>query len=482
MSVVPNASTPVIQCSSNAREGSGRLERNEKGRSREVALKEDEATRRSGAEAVAIRSAVQKSSSTDTRTGRTVLMVGPNFRVGRKIGCGNFGEIRAGKNLHNNEQVAIKLEPIKSKAPQLHLEYCFYKRLGLKEGFPVVYYFGNCGRYNALVLELLDHNLEDLFDRCNRCFSAKTVALIAIQCINRIEYVHSKQLVYRDIKPENFLLGRHANNRHRIIHLIDFGLAKEYMDSDTGRHIPYKEYKSLTGTARYMSINTHLGREQSRRDDLEALGHMFMYFLRGSLPWQGLKADTLKERYQKIGETKRSTPIEVLCQGYAAEFAEYMEYVRALGFFDKPSYSYLRGLFCDLLLHNNYDEESEFDWETPFVQSASSSSQLLQDTNVLDERFHRLSHIRRHDKRDDLAEASGPVAQQPRNSVGAQPETRPGDNRGGGGQARRREQNNRTYAQNHSCDADSVASTKCCCFTFRIRRRRMQEHPANART
>ena len=115
------------------------------------------------------------------------------------------------------------------------------------------------------------------------------------------------------MKPENFLMGRGAKSN--LVHLIDFGLAKKYKDSKTNHHIPMKEGKSLTGTARYTSIKTHMGIEQSRRDDIEGMLYVLLYFLRGELPWQGLSAKNKEEKYKKIMEIKIATPIEELCRG-----------------------------------------------------------------------------------------------------------------------------------------------------------------------
>lgn len=298
-------------------------------------------------------------------------VIGGKFKLGRKIGSGSFGELYLGVNVQTGEELAIKLESVKTKHPQLHYESKLYMLLQGGTGIPHLKWFGVEGEYNILVIDLLGPSLEDLFNYCNRRFSLKTVLMLADQMINRVEYMHSRGFLHRDIKPDNFLmgLGRKANQ----VYVIDFGLAKKYRDLHTHKHIPYRENKNLTGTARYASVNTHLGVEQSRRDDLESLGYVLMYFLRGSLPWQGLRAGTKKQKYDKISEKKMLTPVEMLCKNYPSEFTSYFHYCRSLRFDDKPDYSYLKRLFRDLFIREGYQFDYVFDWTVMRYPQVGSS-------------------------------------------------------------------------------------------------------------
>ncbi|XP_058114342.1 casein kinase 1-like protein 4 [Magnolia sinica] len=295
-------------------------------------------------------------------------IVGEKFKLGRKIGSGSFGQIYLATHVDTHEIVAVKIENSKTKHPQLLYEAKLYNILQGGSGIANIKWCGVDGEDNILVLDLLGPSLEDLFVYCGRKFSLKTVLLLADQMITRIEYVHSKGFLHRDIKPDNFLmgLGRKANQ----VYIIDFGLAKRYRDSTTNRHIPYRHNKNLTGTARYVSCNTHLGIEQGRRDDLESLGYVLLYFLRGSLPWQGLRAATKKQKYDKICEKKLSTPIEVLCKSHPVEFASYFHYCHSLTFDQRPDYGFLKRLFRDLFTQEGYELDYVFDWTILKYQQA----------------------------------------------------------------------------------------------------------------
>ncbi|CAI4514592.1 CPA_1a_G0024840.mRNA.1.CDS.1 [Saccharomyces cerevisiae] len=300
------------------------------------------------------------SNSNSSRDDSTI--VGLHYKIGKKIGEGSFGVLFEGTNMINGVPVAIKFEPRKTEAPQLRDEYKTYKILNGTPNIPYAYYFGQEGLHNILVIDLLGPSLEDLFDWCGRKFSVKTVVQVAVQMITLIEDLHTHDLIYRDIKPDNFLIGRPGQPDANNIHLIDFGMAKQYRDPKTKQHIPYREKKSLSGTARYMSINTHLGREQSRRDDMEALGHVFFYFLRGHLPWQGLKAPNNKQKYEKIGEKKRSTNVYDLAQGLPVQFGRYLEIVRSLSFEECPDYEGYRKLLLSVLDDLGETADGQYDW------------------------------------------------------------------------------------------------------------------------
>ena len=286
-------------------------------------------------------------------------MTEDTLKINKVIGNGSFGTVYDGVYLKTNEEVAVKVENVNTKSQQLLFESKVYKILHSGPGIPRMIHFEMNDKGNYMALEKLGPSLEDLKDKY-KIFTLKTVLMLADQMIARVEYIHSRHLLHRDIKPENFLMGTNENSH--LLYIIDFGLAKRYRDPKTSVHIPYRDHKNLTGTARYASINTHLGIEQSRRDDMESIGYVLIYLLKGALPWQGLKGANKKEKYERIRDTKMSATIDSLCENLPEEFRLYMEHCRDLRFEDKPEYTQMRKLFRNRLKLLGYSFDYTYDW------------------------------------------------------------------------------------------------------------------------
>ena len=282
------------------------------------------------------------------------------YLVKDKIGKGAFGLVFLGTNIKTNKDVAIKIESKEAIPQTLKSEAFIVVDLGGQLGFPKFKSYGKTSKYNILIESLLGKSLENIYNENGKQFSLDELCMIAIQILERIESLHFKNYIHRDIKPDNFLIGKKDPN---IIYLVDFGLAKKFRSKKTGRHINFKKTGRLTGTIRYSSPNALSGGEQSRKDDLISIGYMLVYFFNSKLPWQLIRDRNELNKICKIYKMKKETKPEILCRGLPNEMTEYMKYVENLRFEQKPNYEYLKNLFNTILKRNNTNiEKCLFSW------------------------------------------------------------------------------------------------------------------------
>jgi len=280
------------------------------------------------------------------------------YKAIKKLGEGSFGKVY--KAEYNGDYYAIKMENKSKEQGLLELEATIMSYLK-GPNIPFIKSYGYSGDFNVLVMQLLDKSLEDLINKYNT-FSIKTVAMLGYQMVNILQYIHDRHIIHRDIKPDNFVMGAQEDNAK--LYILDFGLAKKYRSSRTLVQYPYVKKKKLTGTARYASIHALEAYEQSRRDDLESVGYVLMYFLRGNLPWQGLKVRSKEDRYKKILEKKKETSSQDLCKDFPHEFFEYVDYSKNLEYEENPDYDFLRQKFLDVLKGLNEEMDYIYDWTT----------------------------------------------------------------------------------------------------------------------
>ena len=290
------------------------------------------------------------------------------FRVGKLILKTKLSTIHEGINELNGEHVAMKFEKTGEYYNFLESE-AYYLILLKGKGIPKIFSYGKIIGFRVIVEELLGETL--YFTWKNKTFDIKNkindLCLIAIQCLDRLKYIHSKNTVHRDIKPYNFLFGKKDPN---LIYLIDFGIAKKYRSSRTGKHIKFRSLKMASGSLRFMSINSNNCCEQSRKDDLESLGYMLVYLIKKTLPWLRIEKLNINrlEKFRKTRDIKLSTLPEELCSGLPKEFCDYIKYCRNLTFEQEPNYNYLMNLFLEIIKNNQkirnlkYIGSLQFSW------------------------------------------------------------------------------------------------------------------------
>ena len=280
------------------------------------------------------------------------------YEIIRKLGKGSFGLVYLGKIINSNNFVAVKFEPKNQIEHILEREsYLLYYLRGF--GIPEVITFGHNSKYNVLVQTLLGNSINDIFFQYNKKFSMKDCCMIGLQMLDRLEYIHSKYIIHRDIKPDNFLVGKEDES---LIYLIDFGLAKKYMSSRTGKHVKFSINKKWSGTSRFASANSLRGVVQSRRDDLESLCYILLFIMKGNLPWDNVFGYSENDDILLIYKIKKFMSPDLLFFNLPKETSEFFKYCKKLDFDKKPDYNYLRSLLLKILNNQNDKNDLYFSW------------------------------------------------------------------------------------------------------------------------
>ena len=262
----------------------------------------------------------------------------------KRIGKGSFGNIYSIVRMEDKSVFAMKTEKINTSKTLESEAYFLYTLQGF--GIPKLISFGHTKKYNILIETLLGKSLHNIFFRDKRKCNIENACLIGIQLLDRLEWIHSKDIIYRDVKPENFLVGIDDPN---IIYIVDFGLCKKYRSSKTGKHVLPKYTGRFNGTLLYASQYAVRGKESSRRDDLISLGYLLIYLIKRRLPWTKDFKNLNKQQYRQMLYNKESNANGELFKELPQEFIDYVEYAKKLKFEEEPDYPRLRCLFFNLL-------------------------------------------------------------------------------------------------------------------------------------
>ncbi|OBZ65276.1 Casein kinase I isoform epsilon [Grifola frondosa] len=309
------------------------------------------------------------------------------YQINKVLGQGSFSNVFGAFHLTSGAQVAIKVEmppEEEGKVATIPHEAAIHKHLHGHYAFPSIFWCGMDGGAHVMIMERLGATLEQLRRFCRGRFSLKTVCMLAEQTITGIEHAHSRGVIIRDVKPENFAMGR--GNCSNIVYLFDVGLGKLYIDPTTGLHKPFREGRIGVGTPRYSSANVHAEKEQGRRDDIISLGHSLLYLLHGRLPWQGIYAPSVEAKMRRIGEMKepKGKVMRELISRSPPEFSIYFNHCHSLRYEERPDYDLLRHAFGDRMEKEGWSYDWQFDWLDP---SALDAGILMPESYKTDERF-----------------------------------------------------------------------------------------------